>query len=386
MRCRAPAAQQPRRTADQRAGADRDHARGLRLPPDPAEHFLVLHERFLAESAGNMQHIELRRIGKRCVRREPEALDVAHGRSGLAVQAVARIRYPRQHLERAGQVDLVDAFEQQRADGEMGAWRDHSDLLCLRMDYRMLAAQAVAEMPKTPRSPPSSVRTRHGQAPRPVEVLAFPDVQLLDVTGPLQVFATANEQIVQAGGAPPYALKVVAKEAAQVTASAGLQLTTATLPRAGAALDTLIVAGGPGVDLAATVLVLCSWVRERAARARRVASVCTGAFLLGASGVLDGRRAVPHWSYCDELARRYPSVRVEPDPIFVHDREVWTSAGVTSGIDLALALVEEDLGRATALSVARYLVVFLKRPGGRARGGGAGARRAAGGGGGARHD
>jgi transcriptional regulator GlxA family with amidase domain len=231
----------------------------------------------------------------------------------------------------------------------------------------MLAAQAVAEMPKTPRSPPSSDRTRHGQAPRVIEVLAFPDVQLLDVTGPLQVFATANEQIVQAGGAPPYALKVVAKDSAQVTASAGLQITTATLPRAGAALDTLIVAGGPGVDRAATDLALCSWLRERAARARRVASVCTGAFLLGASGVLDGRRAVTHWSYCDELARRYPSIRVESDPIFVHDGSVWTSAGVTSGIDLALALVEEDLGRATALSVARYLVVFLKRPGGQAQ-------------------
>jgi transcriptional regulator GlxA family with amidase domain len=235
------------------------------------------------------------------------------------------------------------------------------------MDNSRLAAQAVAEMPKTPRSPPSIDRAPRGQAPRLVEVLAFPDVQLLDVTGPLQVFATANEHVVQAGGPPPYALKVVAKDAVQVTASAGLQITTSMLPRASAAVDTLLVAGGPGVDLAARDRVLCVWVRERAARARRVASVCTGAFLLGASGVLDGRRAVTHWSYCDELARRYPAVRVEPDPIFVHDGPVWTSAGVTSGIDLALALVEEDLGRDTALSVARYLVVFLKRPGGQAQ-------------------
>jgi transcriptional regulator GlxA family with amidase domain len=243
------------------------------------------------------------------------------------------------------------------------------------MDIASLAAQAVAEMPKTPHFPPSSVaspRRSAGVAPRGgaarlVEVLAFPDVQLLDVTGPLQVFATANEQIVQAGGAPPYALKVVAKDAAQVTASAGLQIATGKLPRASAALDTLIVAGGPGVDTAATDQALCGWVRQRATRARRVASVCTGAFLLGASGVLDGRRAVTHWSYCDELARRYPSIRVEPDPIFVRDGSVWTSAGVTSGIDLALALVEEDLGRRTALSVARYLVVFLKRPGGQAQ-------------------
>jgi len=200
-----------------------------------------------------------------------------------------------------------------------------------------------------------------------IEVLAFPDVQLLDVTGPLQVFATANEQAVQAGGAPPYLLRVVAKGTLQVTASAGLQIATEKLPRSGAAVDTVIIAGGPGVDRAAADRELCAWVRQRTARARRAASVCTGAFLLGASGVLDGRRAVTHWSYCDELARRHPTIRVESDPIFVRDGEVWTSAGVTAGIDLALALVEEDLGRSAALSVARYLVMFLKRPGGQAQ-------------------
>ena len=108
-------------------------------------------------------------------------------------------------------------------------------------------------------------------------------------------------------------------------------------------------------------------MRERATRARRVASVCTGAFLLAAAGVLDGRRAATHWMYCAKLARRFPAVRVEPDPIFVCDGPVWTSAGVTAGIDLALALVEEDLGRSVALAVARYLVVFLKRPGGQAQ-------------------
>jgi transcriptional regulator GlxA family with amidase domain len=113
--------------------------------------------------------------------------------------------------------------------------------------------------------------------------------------------------------------------------------------------------------------VLTEWVRSRAGTARRTASVCTGAFLLAASGTLDGRRAVTHWSYCDELARRHPAIHVERDPIFVRDDPFWTSAGVTSGIDLALALVEEDLGKAVALEVARYLVVFLKRPGGQAQ-------------------
>jgi transcriptional regulator GlxA family with amidase domain len=234
-------------------------------------------------------------------------------------------------------------------------------------------------MPKTPRSPPDTkftppprVRAASGTATRRhaariIEVLAFPDVQLLDVTGPLQVFATANEQAAQTAGAPPYLLRVIAKDTLHVTASAGLQITTEKLPRAGVAPDTLVVAGGPGVDRAAADRELCEWVAHRAARARRVASVCTGAFLLGASGVLDGRRAVTHWSYCDELARRHPSIRVETDPIFVHDGDVWTSAGVTAGIDLALALVEEDLGRSAALSVARYLVMFLKRPGGQAQ-------------------
>jgi transcriptional regulator GlxA family with amidase domain len=113
--------------------------------------------------------------------------------------------------------------------------------------------------------------------------------------------------------------------------------------------------------------ILVHWVRERSSQARRTASVCTGAFLLAAAGILDGRRAATHWSFCAELARRFPAVRVESDPIFVHDGPIWTSAGVTSGIDLALALVEEDLGRTVALAVARYLVVFLKRPGGQAQ-------------------
>jgi len=108
-------------------------------------------------------------------------------------------------------------------------------------------------------------------------------------------------------------------------------------------------------------------VLRRAERARRVASVCTGAFLLAASHVLDGRRAATHWSVCADLARRFPAVHVESDPIFVNDGPVWTSAGVTAGIDLALALVEQDLGRTAALAVARYPVVFLKRPGGQAQ-------------------
>jgi transcriptional regulator GlxA family with amidase domain len=219
-------------------------------------------------------------------------------------------------------------------------------------------------MPKSPRFQPTPVRT---DTARVVEVLAYPSVQLLDVTGPLQVFVSANDHVVQAGGTPAYILRLVAKDQQGVTTSAGLGIATRPLPRTGPPPDTLMIAGGPGVDAASADTVLVDWVRQRATKARRVASVCTGAFLLGASGALDGRRAVTHWSYCAELARRFPAARVESDPIFVRDGSIWTSAGVTAGIDLALALVEEDLGRTVALAVARYLVVFLKRPGGQAQ-------------------
>jgi transcriptional regulator GlxA family with amidase domain len=200
-----------------------------------------------------------------------------------------------------------------------------------------------------------------------IEIVAFPSVQLLDVSGPLQVFSTANDIVRESGGAPPYALRVVAQGGGDVIASAGLGIAAGRLPPLGAALDTLVIAGGEGVQAAAADPALVDWIRRRAKQARRVASVCTGAFLLAATGLLDGRRAATHWSLCDELARKFPAIRVEPDPIFVCDGALWTSAGVTAGIDLALALVEKDLGRTVALAVARYLVVFLKRPGGQAQ-------------------
>jgi transcriptional regulator GlxA family with amidase domain len=222
-----------------------------------------------------------------------------------------------------------------------------------------LRAHGSAEVPKTPHFSPDPIRV--------IDVLTYPAVQLLDVTGPVQVFASANDLVADAGGARPYLLRVVAQGGEGATASAGVTLAAGPLTQCGEALDTLLVAGGEGAEAAAENPVLIDWVRQRATRARRVASVCTGAFLLAAAGVLDGRRAATHWKYCARLAQRFPSVRVEPDPIFVCDGPIWTSAGVTAGIDLALALVEEDLGRSVALAVARYLVVFLKRPGGQSQ-------------------
>jgi transcriptional regulator GlxA family with amidase domain len=200
--------------------------------------------------------------------------------------------------------------------------------------------------------------------PRRIDFLAFPDVQLLDVTGPFQVFASANRVAEEAEQPVPYILQVVSAAPGPIVSSSGLALVAQTLPPVDFPLDTLVVAGGVGVQRACADADLVAWVRARAGVTRRVTSVCSGAFLLAATGLLDGRRATTHWSRCRELATAFPAVRVEDDPIYVNDGAIWTSAGVTAGIDMALALVEADLGRTVALSVARSLVVFAKRPGG----------------------
>jgi transcriptional regulator GlxA family with amidase domain len=201
---------------------------------------------------------------------------------------------------------------------------------------------------------------------RQVTVLAFPGVQPLDVTGPVEVFSIASR--LGHGRGPGYRVEVIAPAAGPVRTWSGLGLVAdRDLAHASRPIDTLMVAGGPGVDAAARDRVLIAWLRRTARHTRRVASVCTGAFLLAEAGLLDGRRATTHWSKCAELARRYPRVRVENDPIFVREGAISTSAGVTAGIDLALDLVDEDLGRAVALDVARWLVLFLRRPGGQSQ-------------------
>lgn len=214
-------------------------------------------------------------------------------------------------------------------------------------------------MSNSPRFTPIR-RVRH------IEILAFQDVQLLDVCGPLQVFASANDLAHEARTARPYELAVLSQRPL-ISASAGLSFAAHVLSDSSGPIDTLIVAGGFGVHAACENADLIRWITARAAAARRVASVCTGAFLLATAGLLDGRRAVTHWQRCAEFARRFPQVHLEPDPIFIRDGKVWTSAGITAGIDLALALVEADLGRQVALAVARQLVMFLKRPGGQAQ-------------------
>ena len=199
---------------------------------------------------------------------------------------------------------------------------------------------------------------------RLVLAVVFPQVQMLDVAGPLQVFATANEHARPA--APPYEIVVASSGGGVIRTSSGVGLDSGPLP-GGRPIDTLIVAGGPGVESAAQDALLMDWLRAAAGRARRVCSVCTGAFLLAEAGLLTGRRVATHWVACRSLQEGYPNLQVQPDPIYVQDGKFWTSAGITTGIDLALALVEDDLGQAAAMQTARHLVVFMKRSGGQSQ-------------------
>jgi transcriptional regulator GlxA family with amidase domain len=200
---------------------------------------------------------------------------------------------------------------------------------------------------------------------RQVVILVYPGVQSLDVTGPLEVFAGAD-QLVRATGrvSRGYEVTVVSRDGGPLLTSSGLTVTPhAGLERAPSSIDTLIVAGGPGCIQAAADRRLLDWISDASAVSRRTVSVCTGAFLLARAGLLDGRRATTHWAFASELGRLCPEVQVDPEPIFVRDGSIWTSAGVTAGMDLALALVEEDIDREAALTIARQLVLFLRRPG-----------------------
>ena len=209
-----------------------------------------------------------------------------------------------------------------------------------------------------------------------IAIVAFNGCQPLDVVGPFDVFAAAAA-IAQAkstarGRQPAaYQIQIVAPRAGVLRSEGGFQLVAdATLAQLARARPphTLIVAGGAGARRAADDVAVVGAIQRVARRAQRVASVCTGAFVLAAAGVLDGKRATTHWAHCDQLAQRWPAVQLERDPIFVRgDRRTWTSAGVTAGIDLCLALVEEDLGREIASAVARELVVFVRRAGGQSQ-------------------
>ncbi|MDK1374309.1 MULTISPECIES: GlxA family transcriptional regulator [unclassified Sinorhizobium] len=194
-----------------------------------------------------------------------------------------------------------------------------------------------------------------------IAIVAMQGVQLLDVIGPSDVFAEANRQ----SGQDYYSVEIVSTAGSPLRGSSGLVLVPdRSIDDEPSLVDTLLVAGDPLIQERPISEALLRWVKETSARASRFGSVCSGAFVLGEAGLLNGRKATTHWSQAAEFSKRFPEVKLEPNRIFTKDGNVWTSAGVTAGIDLALAIVEKDLGLEIALKVARELVVFLKRPGG----------------------
>ncbi|MCB0957663.1 MAG: GlxA family transcriptional regulator [Ilumatobacter sp.] len=203
---------------------------------------------------------------------------------------------------------------------------------------------------------------------RQVLIVAYPGIQSLDVVGPYEVFASVAAGTARQGGPPAYRLRLVSPGGRPVTAESGITIDTEPLPSPATLdddpIDTLVLPGGNGVHQARTDAALMTWIRAVAPGCRRVATVCTGTFLAAEAGLLDGRTVTTHWARAARLAREFPDVHVDPDPIYLHDGQVWTSAGVTAGIDLALAMVEEDHGTTVAQTVARWLVMFLHRPGG----------------------
>jgi len=195
---------------------------------------------------------------------------------------------------------------------------------------------------------------------RKIAVVIFPDFQILDATGPIAAFEIAGRI-----GAGAYELSLLAAGGGEVASSSGVRMLARPLDDE--PYDTIVVSGGNGTRALPDLGEPVTWLRGRASDVRRIASVCSGAYLLAEAGLLDGKRATTHWSRSDDFARRYPKIRMEPDRIFVRQGEVWTSAGITAGIDLALALIEDDLGAEVARRTAQQLVVHQRRPGGQSQ-------------------
>jgi transcriptional regulator GlxA family with amidase domain len=207
--------------------------------------------------------------------------------------------------------------------------------------------------------------------PRRVLLIAAPGTQILDVVGPFQIFTRAAELAAkQWPGSPAlYSVEVITSSPRPgLLTNCGLRIMgQKSFRQVRGEIDTLLITGGKAVEDDQTGIELVHWINRVAGKVRRIGSVCTGAMLLARAGLLDGRRATTHWKWCDILAKKYPNIEVDPDPIFIRDGKVYTSAGVTAGMDLALALVEEDHGSRLALEVARDLVLYLRRPGGQSQ-------------------
>ena len=206
--------------------------------------------------------------------------------------------------------------------------------------------------------------------PRHIAMLAFPDCQVLDVCGPLECFAFVNYWLYLSGQPrdSAYNFSVLGERAGPIATMSGLQIVAErSIADTPDDIDTLLVTGGIGVEVARKNKVLVDWVRRMAGKVRRLGSICTGTFLLAEAGLLDGYRATTHWHWCQQLADEYPDIQVEPDRLAVRDRERYSSGGVTAGMDLALALIEEDYGAEGAAMVGRWMLVFPNRPGGQSQ-------------------
>ena len=216
------------------------------------------------------------------------------------------------------------------------------------------------KLPARPRNRPKTHR---------VVMLAFPQAQVLDITGPLEVFSRTARWLADHRGlrVPAYATELIAARAGPLRMSNGLELVASRRYAAVDDADTLLVAGGIGWEKAAADTALLEWLSAQARRVERLGSICNGAMLLAAAGLLEGCAATTHWGYLDRLAKLAPGVRIDRDALYVRSGNIYTSAGVTAGMDLALALVEQDHGKAVALAVAQELVLFLKRPGGQSQ-------------------
>ncbi len=220
-------------------------------------------------------------------------------------------------------------------------------------------------MPKTQEILPNAIGP--ADVPRSVVFLAFPTMGLLDITGPQTVFWSAAQHLA-ARGAPAYERHTVSMDGGIVMTAEGIGIDTRPARDfMSTPIDTIVVPGSFDISTVVSDKSLVAWLRQAAGRARRVASVCSGAFLLAEAGLLEGRRATTHWASSESLSRNYPAVSVEADAIYVNDGPVWSSAGVSTGIDLSLALVQEDCGHALAMQVARQLVLYVQRPGGQSQ-------------------
>jgi transcriptional regulator GlxA family with amidase domain len=223
----------------------------------------------------------------------------------------------------------------------------------------------MAESVGTPSLTPTRAARRVGPVQeRHVVIVAFEGLQPLDAVGPHEVFSGAGRAVAALGRAGSYRVTLASPGGAAVRAESGLVLGTVSLPTPTERIDTLVLSGGPGAEAAAGDESVLQFIRQTAPRCRRVATVCSGAFLGAAAGLFDGRRVTTHWARARQLAEAYPAITVDADPIYIRDGKYWSSAGVTAGIDLSLALVQEDLGVDVAQTVARWLVMFLHRPGG----------------------